>query len=55
MTGYCYGLGHHAEIRYEWTFPNGNVVELCVECCAVWRLNAAKDLTLGPAQIIEVR
>lgn len=55
MIGYCYGLGHQAEVRYRWTFPIGNVVELCVECCAAWRLNAVKDPSVRPERIEEIR
>ena len=55
MIGYCDGLGHRAELRYRWTFPIGNVCELCVECCAAWRLNAVRCPSLRPAEIVEIR
>lgn len=55
VTGHCEGLGHTAEVRYVWTFPNGNVVELCVECCAAWRMNAVETPSLRPASIKEIR
>jgi len=28
---------------YRWTFRNGNVVELCAECCADWRRFGVED------------
>lgn len=54
-NGYCYGLGHMADLRYVWTFPNGNVLELCVECCAGWRMNATEEPSLRPKSIEEIR
>jgi hypothetical protein len=43
------------EARYRWVSPNtGNVNDLCVRCCALWRENAVEDPDLAPERITEI-
>lgn len=44
----------HHPARYLWHCTNGNVVPLCIECCAAWRANAEEEPTLAPARITEI-
>ena len=55
--GYC--DGHNSDVFipavYLWVCAlNGNEVELCVECCAAWRLNAASDPALAASSITQL-
>ncbi|MGI5286625.1 hypothetical protein ACQEVF_25255 [Nonomuraea polychroma] len=40
--------------RYRWEGQNGHIEQLCVRCCALWRQNAAEDVTLAPARVIDL-
>jgi hypothetical protein len=46
------GKPGNEDAAYLWhAEPSGNVIPLCVDCCAYWRLNAVDDPDLLPSLI----
>jgi hypothetical protein len=54
--GRCYMHNKDIPARYLLELPIGNVVPLCVECCAWWRKDAAEsgDPWSQPVRITEI-
>lgn len=54
--GCCYARqmpdGSVMQAKYRWVSRvSGNEIDLCEECCAVWRKNAEREPSLGASRI----